>query len=120
MLATGIVTCDSHDCFGRSVFWWARWSGNADIEKMLVEYSNKGTIPTYSIESADVQSIHRDYRSRFCDACTLNIPKRNVYYRCGICNGGDFDICMECYELEGRCLQDGHVMIQMKDGKGLG
>jgi hypothetical protein len=26
---------------------------------------------------------------------------------------------MECYELEGRCLQDGHGMIRMKDDKGL-
>ncbi|KAL5364806.1 hypothetical protein BJX96DRAFT_157981 [Aspergillus floccosus] len=40
----GVVTCDSHDHFVRSVFWWAKRSGNADIEKMLTgseEYRQK-------------------------------------------------------------------------------
>ena len=116
LLASGIVTCDSQDCFGRSVFWWAKRSGNADIEKMLANYSKERGIPMCGDEYVDVRSIPSDHLSRYCNACTLDIPKDSIYYRCGICNRGDFDICMECYELEGRCLQDGHGMIRMKDG----
>jgi ankyrin repeat protein len=110
LLATGIVIYDSHDRFGRSVFWWAKRSGNADIEKMLMDYAWMRGIPMRSAEHVDGRPIRRGRPWRVCDVCTLDIPDDNTYYRCGVCNGGDFDVCLECYELEGRCLQDDHVL----------
>ena len=65
LLATGIVTCGSHDCLRRSVFWWAKRSRNADIEKMLAGFSKKRGIPMSADEYVDVCSITSDHMSRY-------------------------------------------------------
>ena len=125
LMATGTVTCDSHDCFGRSVSWWAKTTGNGGIGKMVVDYSKKRGVSICGDIDLNIRPISRSHTSRLplqsaritkiCDACTLKIPGGNVYHRCETCNGRDFDICMECYELGGRCLQDGHGLIRMRD-----
>lgn len=51
---------------------------------------------------------------RYCDACIPYIPKSNIHYRFEICNQGDHEIYMECYELDRRCLNHIHDMIQIK------
>ncbi|KAH7200665.1 hypothetical protein BKA60DRAFT_583016, partial [Fusarium oxysporum] len=62
-----------------------------------------------------VSPIFNDRISRWCDVCTLGIPQDEMFYKCGVCNGGDFDICSECYEIGGRCLGDDHRLAQRKE-----
>ena len=31
----------------------------------------------------------------------FSITKDDLYYNCKICNGRDFDVCWECYEMGG-------------------
>lgn len=111
LLATGSVTCDSRDCFGRSVSWWAKRMGNPDVQELLADHSKIRGIPIFDENFDEWSAPNRPIR-RCCDCCTLDISKDTVYYRCNICDGGDFDVCITCYELEGRCLQDGHYMFR--------
>lgn len=93
LLATGQVTFDSQDRFGRTSLWWARRRGNTDTEQVLLDYAEKRGMPVYENDEFIVVSpISNDETSRWCDICTLSIPEDEVFYECGVCNGGNFDI----------------------------
>jgi len=112
LLATGRVDFDSRDCFGQAPLWWARRRGNADIAQLLLENAKKRGILVCEDDAPMAAGLtSHDGTSRWCDVCTLTIPKDEVYYRCGVCSGGDFDICLECYKIGGRCLKDGHDLV---------
>ena len=109
LLATWRVDFDSRDCFGQTPLWWARRRGNADIAQLLLENAEKRGISLCEDEAPLAAGLtSNDKTSRWCNVCTLNIPKDEVYYQCEVCNGGDFDICLECYKIGGRCLKDSH------------
>ncbi|KAF4415640.1 ankyrin repeats (3 copies) domain-containing protein [Fusarium austroafricanum] len=116
LLAAGQVTFDSQDRFGRTSWWWARRCGNTDIEQALLDYAeNRGMAVCENDELIEVTLIPNDGTSRWCDVCTLSIPEDEVFYECGVCNGGDFNICSDCYKLGGRCLGGNHGLAQRKD-----
>jgi len=109
LLATRRIDFDSQDCFGHTPLWWARRRGNAGIAQVLLEKRGisacEGEAPVVACLTSD------DETSGWCDICTLNIPKDEVYYQCGVCSGGDFYICLECYKIGGRCVKDGHDLV---------
>ncbi|OWT42262.1 ankyrin repeats (3 copies) domain-containing protein [Pochonia chlamydosporia 170] len=112
LLATGQVTLDSRDTFGRTVLWWAGRSGSPDMEQTLLNYSEERGIPVCKNNAfINANLMSNDKISTWCDVCTLNIPNHQVSYQCHLCNGGDFYICSECYEIGGRCLGDDHVLV---------
>jgi hypothetical protein len=55
------------------------------------EISNTHT-PQTEIESFKILSF-----STNCDICTYPIPASNTRYHCLECNGGDYDVCTNCY-----------------------
>ncbi|KAH7176016.1 hypothetical protein EDB81DRAFT_771722, partial [Dactylonectria macrodidyma] len=55
------------------------------------------------------------FRFRWCDICTLGISVDETFYRCWICNGANFNICLECYNIGGRCLIEHHELARRKD-----
>ncbi|KAH7116582.1 hypothetical protein B0J13DRAFT_571237 [Dactylonectria estremocensis] len=115
LLATGQVTLDSKDRFGRTSWWWARRCGNSDIEQALLDCAEKrGIAVCDNDELIEASPISKDQTFRWCDVCTLSIPEDEVFYHCEVCNGGDFDICSECYKIGGRCLGDDHKLAQRK------
>ncbi|KAJ0136327.1 hypothetical protein HZ326_20675 [Fusarium oxysporum f. sp. albedinis] len=115
LLATGQVTLDTQDCFGRTLWWWVRRYGNTDIKQALHDYAEKRGIEVCkSDESITMSPISNDDISRRCDVCTLSIPENEGFYECGVCNGGDFDICSVCYIIGGRCLGDDHELAQRR------
>lgn len=113
LLATGRVTFDSPDSFGRTLWWWARRCGNGDIRQALLDYAEKRRKPVCeNDEVIDASLVLNDKTARWCDVCTLGIPEYKISYQCGVCNGGNFDICSECYEIGGRCLEDDHELAR--------
>ena len=116
LLATVRVEVDCRDCFQRTPLWRARKGGSADVDQLLLGYAEKRGIPVCENDGCvEVSLKSHDGTSRGCDVCTLSIPQDDVYFSCGVCNGGNFDICLECYKIGGRCSKDGHELIQRKD-----
>lgn len=115
LLATGRVNSDSRDSFGRTPLWWARSRGSTDIVQILLDNAEKrGISVSRNNLSSKVDLTSNDEVNRWCDICTLSIQGK-LYYYCRVCNGGDFDICWECFKIGGRCLEDARKLIQRKD-----
>jgi ankyrin repeat protein len=108
LLATGRIDLDSIDYFGRTPLWYAERYGNAGIIKHL------GQGGGYNVSLQDIKSpkwaAKFDISQVLCDICTMKIVEGDDYYRCQICNEGDFDICIECHNTGGRCLELSHEL----------
>jgi hypothetical protein len=105
---------DFEDGFGRSLFWWAKKSGSISIVRLLLGYSQKNGIV---ISKADLDlecDLVPTEASARCDVCTQDIPDESSHYTCAAC--ADFDVCVECYEVGGRCLYhpDEHVFKEWR------
>ena len=99
------------DSFGRTPLLWARRNGNPQIVKLLFETAQmKGMLIRENVHFMMMDQVHDDGGLPWCDVCTLGIPKINAYYECGDCHGGDFDICLDCFKVGGRCLDDSHKL----------
>lgn len=53
----------------------------------------------------------------FCNNCSR--PIVNVHYHCGVCDDGDFDLCLDCTGKGISCSDDNHWMIKrtIENGK---
>lgn len=112
LLETGSVDIDSQDCFGRTPLWYATRHGHSDIAQLLHDNAGKSGVSLCEGDlPLEVGSRSADATSRWCDVCTLDIQKDDDYYECQICNGGDFDVCLECYKSGGRCLEVDHECV---------
>jgi ankyrin repeat protein len=116
LLATECVALDSKDSFGRTPMWWSRRNGHSNIEKLLAEYAQKNGI-TISENDLPKEGGSRAYdeSSRRCDVCALSLPRGDIYYKCRVCNSGNFDICLECFEIGAHCLDDSHKLVKRDD-----
>ncbi|PVH69612.1 ankyrin, partial [Cadophora sp. DSE1049] len=115
-LSRGCVDVNSRDHLGRTPLWWARRGGSDDVMELLL----KGGADESSISARDndvpvpIKAGPASNGSRFirCDICTMCILDGDIYYHCGDCNFGDFDICQDCYQNGERCLETGHDLVQ--------
>ncbi|EEP79601.1 conserved hypothetical protein [Uncinocarpus reesii 1704] len=113
LLATGHVSLESKDCFGRSPLCWARRRGYTGIEQLLLDYAEtKSLLMCENNPSAYFSPGTGVKKCRWCDVCTLDIPENNSFFSCGICNGADFDICLDCYAGGARCLEEPHILTE--------
>ncbi|KAJ5486687.1 hypothetical protein N7530_000987 [Penicillium desertorum] len=55
--------------------------------------AGSNTLPT----SSEVETFKILSFSTNCDICTYPIPASNTRYHCLECNGGDYDVCTNCY-----------------------
>lgn len=110
LLGTGRVTVASKDCFGRTPLWWARRARNHDIEAVLMK--DDGHDDTSERPGDDLPALIFHFspmdKGSVCDIC-YRFLKKGEYeytsrYKCWDCNMGDFDICEECYDAGGKCL----------------
>ncbi|KAM7201239.1 Ankyrin repeat-containing domain protein [Naviculisporaceae sp. PSN 640] len=112
LLRTGKVTVTSKDCFGRTPLCWARRSRNSEAEQLLTRYANeKQLLVAELLRSQDLQmdvlkDVRFEGRLMWCDICLTRLRGRRYRsrYQCAECNGGNFDICKECVEAGGKCL----------------
>ncbi|KAI0380524.1 ankyrin repeat-containing domain protein [Hypomontagnella monticulosa] len=115
-LASKEVDISLKDNFGRTPLWWAEWRGYPRISELLLENAKTRGI---SISDVDLPcKAPWNYTSgpwgRFgnCDVCELTTWWGRDYYKCGLCQDGDFKICVDCFDIGARCLGDQHELIR--------
>ncbi|KAL8301067.1 hypothetical protein RB593_000054 [Gaeumannomyces tritici] len=115
LLATIEGQFDFEDNLGRSLLWWARRSGSAGLEKLLKQEAEaRGARIIEPAAPFDQTNVNLRPGSPvlgfFCDVCLLNL-KHRTYYRCYVCDNGDFDMCQECFDLRAVC-EPYHVLAR--------
>ena len=95
------------DKFGRTPLWIAAKKGHVAVTKILSkECRENGIEQIVPVESSD------DDSKLECDICTSKISATAFCYHCGICAGGDWDMCEDC-ELRGAsCSESTHTLLK--------
>ena len=106
LLAVRPVDIECRDALGRSSMWWARRQGFSDLVKILLDEGQRRGI-SFEDEYPDTYAPLLKPRSSMCDVCCF--ADVGVLY-CKVCNSGNFDICRDCFDRGGRCMDDGHVL----------
>ncbi|KAH7016718.1 hypothetical protein EDB80DRAFT_747090 [Ilyonectria destructans] len=117
LLATSKDWVDSKDGFGRSLMWWAKRQGHVQMVQILADRAAQAGL---HIAADDVPLTNQSSRFSdqlpWCDACTLSICDGDEYQACETCVGGSFAICLECFHMGVRCLDDSHVLLSVVVG----
>jgi ankyrin repeat protein len=109
LLATRCVDLNAQDRFGRSALWWAKRRENAAVARLLVNNAEK--LPCQDDVPVEVRLLN--YQTfRWCDVCTFGIQADSIYFHCGVCFGGDFDVCLECHNIGALCLDEDHNLTK--------
>ncbi|KAM0417191.1 hypothetical protein ACHAPT_012828 [Fusarium lateritium] len=99
LLTTGHMKPEGEDGFGRSLFWWARRTGNSQLFQLLEHHAEKSGCPV-SNDAAGVEAkpVRFSEEDNWCDACTRSIPdgEENL---CEVCQDDDFHLCAECFPI---------------------
>ncbi|GKT64702.1 hypothetical protein ColTof4_07098 [Colletotrichum tofieldiae] len=100
---------EARDGFGRTLRWWAHRTGNSKLVELLAQHADRVGSPVQDVVPVDTLSVSSDSSSVWCDACTLNIAEG-----CNIgCDGEEFDLCAECFNLGIKCPNKTHTMLPM-------
>ncbi|KAK1990129.1 ankyrin [Colletotrichum falcatum] len=114
LLATNTVDPNSRDQFDRTPIWWARRRGHREIAQLLLENGKqRGLLLADSQIAAEVDTRPHGSFKTYCDICTFGISESHCYH-CLVCDGGDFDVCLDCFTLGGRCPEDVHELALRK------
>nr|XP_036587170.1 ankyrin repeat-containing protein [Colletotrichum truncatum]KAF6797901.1 ankyrin repeat-containing protein [Colletotrichum truncatum] len=108
LLSTGFVDVSSSDHFGRTPLWWATRYGHTEVVELLVEAGKRSTCK--DDDQMFVKPTTPSDMGSNCDICCFEISLYSKFYHCSICIGGDLDICLDCYQLGGRCLEESHEL----------
>ncbi|KAF5972618.1 ankyrin repeat protein [Fusarium bulbicola] len=100
-------TClEIEDRFGRNALWWAKRKGLSGIEKLLCTTANaRGSVLRPVDELEGVAANFLNSSTVACDVCWSFMPESSPSY-CELCNGGDFDICIDCADKGAGCLYE--------------
>lgn len=90
-----------------------------EYEKCLADLCrmNEAHLRRHSIPPPPPVQLSGSSYSVYCNAC--DAPIADEHYHCGICDGGDFDLCLDCVGSGQVCDGDGHWLIKrnIQDGK---
>jgi hypothetical protein len=137
-----------HDRCGRTLLWWAAAGGDTATVKVLTAQYNfdpripnklgqtplwialrKGHVAVSEFLSKECGATHLQQQALsasnsnrtavICDICTLDVKKSSVYYHCGYCLGGDWDMCADCEGRGAICEDATHSVVKckMENGK---
>lgn len=90
------------DGLGQKLVWWASRSRCPEVVQPVQEWAQKMGL---SIRESDLAGKPPSgcETTIACDVCTRTITSSSAFYHCsGCCN---FDVCLECHELGGKCLR---------------
>ena len=111
LVAARPTDLECRDALGRNSIWWAKRRGYSDIVRILLdEGKRRGVV----LEEGDSNVYPTGVKegSRFCDICDFIV---GIVYGCSLCNAGNFDVCKECLESGGWCLDDTHVVLYPRE-----
>ena len=93
--------------------WWAERCGCDRVREILLEFALENGVEIWDVDVPPAAPLGLDQHgttNKICDVCLLLIMELDRFYQCGVCNGGDFDVCIHCYGLGARCLDDSHKL----------
>lgn len=104
LLHTGVF--DMREGFGHPLLWWLNRGTSPDVVRAFEEHAagDKSWLSRFRVSPKAVSIRRSNLR---CEICTLPVVSE-THYRCGSCDGGDFDVCFTCYELGFRCRDASH------------
>ncbi|EDO04684.1 hypothetical protein SS1G_07167 [Sclerotinia sclerotiorum 1980 UF-70] len=109
---------NSKDCFGRTWICWAKRSRNSQLVDLIYQHADTVGL---QIEEDNASAKHAlvlyDSTSAWCHVCTLSILNGSDYYKCGICDSGNFCICLECFKFGVKCQSASHT-YELSNSKG--
>ncbi|EMT72740.1 Ankyrin repeat domain-containing protein 50 [Fusarium odoratissimum] len=109
LIDTGAVEVESSDMFGRTTKWWATSHNHDAVARLLAGTDGHRDLGTDVEEGEAVQEQGLEMGT-YCDICWLFISGQ-THVRCGICNGGNFDVCSACLGLGGHCFDQTHELV---------
>jgi ankyrin repeat protein len=108
LIDTGAVDVQSSDRFGRTTIWWATTRSHDTVARLLAGTDGHRDLGI-NVEAATKEDGVEE-KGTYCDICWLYISDQG-HMHCGICNGGDFDICSTCLKLGAHCFEESHELV---------
>jgi hypothetical protein len=100
------------DGFGHTLLWWAKRCGETGVADALIQFAEIRGIEVCEDDLAVEPSLMSiGETTGRCDACTRLMSASRASHHCHICNANNFDICLECFEMGARCLNDSHELV---------
>lgn len=100
------------DKYGRDAAYEASKRGHRDVARALLYNTGEENSSIKDTSLSGANDPKRSQGEKICDICTVGVPYGDHYFHCGICQGGDFDICRYCEESEVSCLVEGHKLTR--------
>ncbi|PQE16123.1 Ankyrin repeat-containing domain protein [Rutstroemia sp. NJR-2017a BBW] len=98
LLATDETCIHSSDCFGRTLIWSAKRRRNTQLIKLVHPYAARAGLEIDDFdENEKSEPVTWNSPLDWCNNCTSYIRHGSDYYKCGICDGEHFYICLECF-----------------------
>lgn len=100
------------DGFGHTLLWWARKSGNTKVTEAIIQFARiRGIKLCEGNLAVEASSTAIAGSNGWYDVCTRFIPAGSASHLRSVCQVGDFDICLECFEMGARCWNDSHQLV---------
>ncbi|CAG8167914.1 unnamed protein product [Penicillium olsonii] len=99
------------DNFGHTLLWWAKRCQKTSIADALVRFAQIRGIEVCEGDLAVEPSSMPTGKTKRCDACTRLISLLVACHNCPICLDTTFTICVECFEMGARCLNESHELV---------
>ncbi|CAG7932036.1 unnamed protein product [Penicillium olsonii] len=99
------------DNFGHTVLWWAKRCQKTSIADALVRFAQIRGIEVCEGDLAVEPSSMPTGKTKRCDACTRLISLLVGCHNCPICLDTSLTICVECFEMGARCLNESHELV---------
>lgn len=115
LLSVQNINANMADNFGRTPVWWADRMKNLHMVKLLTDIGRVRSVPIENDSSplnegpGPSDNWSAEYWSTWCDVCIVRIRKAH-YYKCGVCYGGAFCICSDCFKVGAHCLDICHKL----------
>lgn len=118
-LATMVTLISHHkldprvpDKYGRTPAWIAAMKNNTPMLDFLRT--------VYETNAWDVEDIPQPRElvgkphgeGVMCELCTWSFAREVPHFHCRLCAFGDWDMCEECREAGGQCMDEGHSLVR--------
>ncbi|KAK8147549.1 hypothetical protein G3M48_001448 [Beauveria asiatica] len=112
LLAMGCDYGSFVDGLGRTLLWWAAKSGNAQVIEAVLQLTKSEGIQVCDEDLAvEPRATPIGESWAWCKCCTRYMLEGSTHYHCTTCQGDDFDLCIECFQMGTRCHDGSHDLV---------